>query len=486
MKRMKQILSAVTAFALVFGFCQNASAYEKSYNNDIVEPHFVTDVENQGETGDCLCYALTASAESFVLKYFGIRTNFNENSLKTALDTGEFGEAVDRLSGIELDNTFAPDGSSYTFDSAEELLPSDNDFDKKIKKAVKEYGAVTAVFNVCEEGMKCPEHYSGKEYSYYCPAGECCENTHAVSIVGWDDDRQAWLCKNSYGYDYGYAGFFWLSYSQVINGAVYAAVSHGEEKPDIKEELNWDDSYITSVYIQTVSKETMRAYGVSDGGEIFECGISLPYENNYYEVSPPDNAFFDGKTLCYFNGDKLERGFDSGNDLKFEFDEKTGNIGVQCKEPGAYSVKRIETPKYGSGTGRELCPGYVKLTYDNGAVRWIFKNDFNKNGIEFKGSFESADELREELPVFEGIELDELKEEGQRYAVMSFGRDFVLSHEVSDGRASVKDGENTLVVIIMQNLIPQINLSGMIEVATSWFGMIIGLIEKLVLNVSKD
>ncbi|MBC7396932.1 MAG: C1 family peptidase, partial [Bdellovibrionales bacterium] len=36
---------------------------------------------------------------------------------------------------------------------------------------------------------------------------------HAVSIVGFDDTKKAWLIRNSWGQEWGEAGFAWVSYS---------------------------------------------------------------------------------------------------------------------------------------------------------------------------------------------------------------------------------------------------------------------------------
>lgn len=36
---------------------------------------------------------------------------------------------------------------------------------------------------------------------------------HAVCIVGFDDDKRAWLCKNSWGDTWGEKGFFWIKYN---------------------------------------------------------------------------------------------------------------------------------------------------------------------------------------------------------------------------------------------------------------------------------
>jgi len=40
---------------------------------------------------------------------------------------------------------------------------------------------------------------------------------HAVLCVGYDDDKQAWHCKNSWGTHWGEQGFFWLDYKYPIN-----------------------------------------------------------------------------------------------------------------------------------------------------------------------------------------------------------------------------------------------------------------------------
>ena len=38
------------------------------------------------------------------------------------------------------------------------------------------------------------------------------EPNHAISIIGWDDNKQAWLVKNTWGTYWGDEGCFWVSY----------------------------------------------------------------------------------------------------------------------------------------------------------------------------------------------------------------------------------------------------------------------------------
>ncbi len=35
---------------------------------------------------------------------------------------------------------------------------------------------------------------------------------HCVCCIGYDDDKEAWLCKNSWGDQWGDGGFFWIKY----------------------------------------------------------------------------------------------------------------------------------------------------------------------------------------------------------------------------------------------------------------------------------
>lgn len=81
-----------------------------------------------------------------------------------------------------------------------------------IKSRIMEFGAI----GTC---MAWNSAFMRNDYTHYQPPSSSYEVNHSVAIVGWDDNKAtaapqpgAWLCKNSHGADWGFDGYFWLSY----------------------------------------------------------------------------------------------------------------------------------------------------------------------------------------------------------------------------------------------------------------------------------
>ena len=77
-----------------------------------------------------------------------------------------------------------------------------------IKEALCKYGPIAASL-VSTQALQ--DYTNGVFYetpsNYASPS-----SNHAILIVGWDDDKNAWLIKNSWGTDWGENGYGWVDY----------------------------------------------------------------------------------------------------------------------------------------------------------------------------------------------------------------------------------------------------------------------------------
>jgi C1A family cysteine protease len=63
-------------------------------------------------------------------------------------------------------------------------------------------------------------NYQGNVYHYV--SGQL-EGGHCIGVVGYDDNQQCWICKNSWGTQWGLAGFFLIGYGECgIDATMYA------------------------------------------------------------------------------------------------------------------------------------------------------------------------------------------------------------------------------------------------------------------------
>ncbi|CAM4297720.1 C1 family peptidase [Kibdelosporangium persicum] len=76
-----------------------------------------------------------------------------------------------------------------------------------IKQHIFGYGAVAACFAVHSDFF----HYRAGVYKHTTdePVGG-----HCVALIGWDDDAQCWIAKNSWGTGWGEDGFFRIAYGE--------------------------------------------------------------------------------------------------------------------------------------------------------------------------------------------------------------------------------------------------------------------------------
>lgn len=120
----------------------------------------------------------------------------------------------------------------------------------EIKKALMESGALEASFYYDDSHLT--KNLDGT-FAYYQKEKDPKEANHSVTIIGWDDNfsrehfggnpparNGAWLVANSYGTDYGQAGYFRLSYEEASLGEIYGF--HGTKKSTYDNNYQYDGS----------------------------------------------------------------------------------------------------------------------------------------------------------------------------------------------------------------------------------------------------
>ena len=83
-------------------------------------------------------------------------------------------------------------------------------------------GPLVATMTVYEDFVR---YYRGGIYSYVSGPRA---GGHCICIVGYDDDQQYWIGKNSWGTDWGESGFFRIKYGQcAIDSSMWAVADIG-------------------------------------------------------------------------------------------------------------------------------------------------------------------------------------------------------------------------------------------------------------------
>ncbi len=185
--------------------------------------NFVTPIKNQHECGACVAFATCAVLEARVRiaeNASGLNIDLSEAHLFACgcgdcCDTGWVNsKALDfaRRKGVgaEADypyNTLRAQGCKEIDSMVKVKAYAAIETMNVRKKVIAAKGPVTASMEVYEDflsyGRGIYRHVTGSLVGY-----------HAVCVIGYDDTEKCWIVKNSWGREWGEAGFFKIAYGQ--------------------------------------------------------------------------------------------------------------------------------------------------------------------------------------------------------------------------------------------------------------------------------
>lgn len=328
---------------------------------------FLTSVKDQGQEGACWAFAVYGSIESYWLKCGKNAFDFSEQHLATCNglslpdEGGNCFMATAYLSGCrgaiseeddpytlpknpECLNNLNPVGfitearylpGKHEKQMASSQFPNTEDdiFNAAlIKHSLMEHGALYV-------NLYWEDRYFDNDSNFYCYQGNSTPN-HAVTLIGWDDNKQAinssgqtcrgaWIAKNSWGENWGEKGFFYIAYddSQALSTVAYfpSAIADTKNKIVLQyDELGYQDLFGFNDLF-SIGENSEEAYGLvkfqTDTSLILNSiGIPVTVTGESIEVEVYNK--FDGHTLSGLMRKLPKQTFELPGYYNINFDDK--------------------------------------------------------------------------------------------------------------------------------------------------------------------
>ena len=264
----------------------------------------VTPAKDQRDCGTCWAFCAVGAYESYMLIYDGRYADISEQAIISCLTTRSLScceGAYDWVAYKAIMEQGAYSEACMPYDASYEPVCRIDECTQiggdivgyefmshntnTLKEAILR-GPITVGFQVYRDFY----YYEGGCYE---PASSIFQGNHGILVIGWDDrmcdGEGAWICKNSWGEDWGMNGFFYIKYGVCDFG--YNAMQLVYEPSDVRLEIGSPDggenfvegSEIDVAWITSREHEQPDHYNVylsTDGGGLYDIPVAEGLSSN--------------------------------------------------------------------------------------------------------------------------------------------------------------------------------------------------------------